>query len=443
MDDFATAAAADRLRVERRHVFYVPGYDARGLRSYLTMFRDGVAGLRSHYGVEAEATRPVKSSDGRQVRWHASVRGAGWEVDTTYDYLDWSDIVRADLSRPLWWKLGRSLPAYARFVASGAWPRIMRATWRFGLFCIYPLVAVLAFAVLGLLAGWAASAVATAYGLHDTVARGLFALVAVAAFLVVYRAPGRKWYVDYLLVDFLAMLDHARRRRPDWDERIDALSEALVRTVAETDADEVVVVGHSSGSFMAVDVVARALEKDPDLGARGPRLCLLTLGSVLPVVGFMPEAGWFRDRVARLAVERRLDWVEYQSRKDVISVSRFDPVAGHGIDPGRARVNPAVQSVRFRNVVEPETYARIRLRFFALHFLFVGPVERPGDYDYHAMVLGPVPLALRVAAGHATAARAMSADAAGAAAAWRDMGPLASPALVRTAPRERVESLKL
>ncbi len=53
----------------------------------------------------------------------------------------------------------------------------------------------------------------------------------------------------------------------------------LVDAVRGSDADEVVIVGHSSGSFLAVDVLDRALARDPALGRRGPRVALLTIGA--------------------------------------------------------------------------------------------------------------------------------------------------------------------
>ena len=54
-----------------------------------------------------------------------------------------------------------------------------------------------------------------------------------------------------------------------------------------------------------------------------------------------------------LAVEPSIDWIDCQSRKDVMNFYPFDPIAGHGIDVGAARRNPTIVPVRFREIIKP------------------------------------------------------------------------------------------
>ncbi len=199
----------------------------------------------------------------------------------------------------------------------------------------------------------------------------------------------------YLFDDTVSTRQFAQRRRPDWDERLDIFAGYLVEAAQAAAVDEIVVVGHSSGSFLAIDVVARALELDPDLGRHGPGISILTVGANLPIVGFNPEAGWFRERLRRVAMERDVRWVEYQSRKDIMNFYPFDPIAGHGLDLGAERRNPTVIPVTFRDIIKPESYPAFRWRFFRVHFQFVLANERPAAYDYFMIVCGPFSLPLR------------------------------------------------
>jgi hypothetical protein len=97
-----------------------------------------------------------------------------------------------------------------------------------------------------------------------------------------------------------------------------------------------------------------------------------------------------------LAVEPSIDWIDCQSRKDVMNFFPFDPIAGHGIDAGPARRNPTIVPVRFREIIRPEHYNRFRWKFFRVHFQFVMANERPHAYDFFMIVCGPVPLRGRV-----------------------------------------------
>ncbi len=177
---------------------------------------------------------------------------------------------------------------------------------------------------------------------------------------------------------------------------MDTFAGYVVDAVRNSDADEAVIVGHSSGSFLAIDVLDRALARDPALGRHGPKLALLTIGANLPIVGFHPGAQWFRDRLKRLAIAPKLTWVDYQSRHDIMNFWPFDPIAGHGITLGRERRNPLVVPISFRDLWTPGGFGRRRWRFFRAHFQFLLANERPGAaYDYYLICCGPFDLVTR------------------------------------------------
>jgi hypothetical protein len=150
-----------------------------------------------------------------------------------------------------------------------------------------------------------------------------------------------------------------------------------------------VVVGHSTGGVIATAILARALELDPDLGRRGPRLVLLTLGSVMPAVALHPSAGRVRDMVRRLAVEPTLTWVDCQSRKDIMNFSHFDPIEDIGVHVDARRCNLVIWLVRFKDMVSAEHYRRLRRNFFRMHFQYINASDRRALYDYILLVGGP------------------------------------------------------
>ena len=84
------------------------------------------------------------------------------------------------------------------------------------------------------------------------------------------------------------------------------------------------------------------MKLDPALGRHGPRVVLLTIGGNFPIVGFHAVSKDFRDHLRQLAIEPSIDWIDCQARKDVMNFYQFDPIAGHGIDVGASRRNPAI-----------------------------------------------------------------------------------------------------
>jgi hypothetical protein len=187
--------------------------------------------------------------------------------------------------------------------------------------------------------------------------------------------------------------EFARGYPSAFDTPIDAYAARIVAAARADQADEIVVVGHSAAGVTATAVMARAFALDPDLGRRGPPIVLLTLGSVLPAAALHPSAHKMRDMIRRLAVEPSLTWIDCVSRKDVMNFWNFDPVAGVGIEAGAQRCNPLTWTVRFKEVVSPEYYRRLRLSFFRLHYQFIMSGDRRAPYDYLMLVAGPVAIA--------------------------------------------------
>jgi pimeloyl-ACP methyl ester carboxylesterase len=216
------------------------------------------------------------------------------------------------------------------------------------------------------------------------------------AFAFLLRATESQTYLLYMCDDIDASNQFSSGRRPDWRKRLDEFADYVVETVRNSDADEAIIVGHSSGSFLAVEVLDRALVSDPALGRHKPKLRLLTIGANLPIVGFNPRAQWFRDRIKRLAVAPDLDWVDYHSRHDIMNFWPFDPVTGHGIKLGPERRNPKVVAISFRDLWIPGDFSRRRWRFFKAHFQFLMANERRGAaYDYYLICCGPLDLLTR------------------------------------------------
>jgi pimeloyl-ACP methyl ester carboxylesterase len=94
-----------------------------------------------------------------------------------------------------------------------------------------------------------------------------------------------------------------------FDRPIEMGAVRLEELVRANDADELVLIGHSGGAPLAQCMAARALELNPDLGRQGPRIVVLTIGSITPAVAFHPRALKMREIIRRLAIEPSINWM--------------------------------------------------------------------------------------------------------------------------------------
>jgi hypothetical protein len=392
------------VRVQHRHIIYVQGYDPRGLAQYYRMFRTELRKFGRLHQLSAVISRPQIAPDGEAASWTIETKADDWQTRTNYDFLRFEDLIQRDLAAPIWGTVFKAVWIYWRLVFGGTFARFWKANWRFATFITYPHFLLLLEALCAAGIALAFEHALDALGIPDPFSIAAAVALFVALLGTVLKYTENQTYLLYLLSDTIWTWEFSHRQRTEWDQRIDRFAQHLVNVARSSAAEEIVVVGHSSGSFLGTEILARALRLDPALGQHGPRIVLLTLGGNFPIVGFHAASQDFRDHLRQLAVEPSIDWIDCQSRKDVMNFYPFDPVAGHGIDAGASRRNPTIVPVRFRDVIKPEHYNVFRWKFFRVHFQFVMANERPHAYDFFMIVCGPVPLSERMACPEAALA---------------------------------------
>ena len=396
--------AAPRTTVSRRRVFYIPGYDPIHPRRYRELYRKESAlqaGI-SGYGISLSARQGG-------VRYGWDVKGLidGVDVDASVDVLVWSDIVRDSMDTSIlatYWQLLRTAWVY---IGTGALGRLMRLRKGPVIAALYPVGMLL----IQLLVAVAAAFAVNWTGKHLLVplmgpwgqAIAVGASVAVAIWLLNwFKAKDGKFFAYYLMHDYAYGASTRGANMPELERRIGEFADAIADALAD-DVDEVLVVGHSSGAHLGVSVLAdliRAGRVPPD----GPALGFLSLGQVVPMVSFLPDAHRLRADLAYLSVTDALTWIDVTAPGDGCAFALCDPVSVSGVAPEGKRW-PLVFSAAFTQSLSPERWKALRWRFFRLHFQYMCAFDMPRDYDYFQITAGPMTLADRYAGRPASKSR--------------------------------------
>jgi pimeloyl-ACP methyl ester carboxylesterase len=384
--------------IARRHVFFIAGYDPIDPVSQHRRFRREAAQFEATWNVTAAISALDRAHDHLSAHWWVTSRGPDWQMKTTYELLCWHDIVLADFARSRPRRLGDAAVSLGEYLITGTLARFFAAFWRFGLFFLTPFVEVLLFAVVAIAVG---QAVAGAVAPHGVGLALVWLLSGLALFALLLRWPGERWRVSQALALFTFARDYVYRR-PDFDQRVERFAERLVAAVRAGGVDEILVVGHSIGAALAADALARALVLDPDLGRRGPSICLLTVGGTIAQVTLHPAAAWLRARVHRVAAEPTIVWAEFQARDDAINFYRFDPVMLVRTADGETG-KPQIRRVHLHEMLTAATFQRLRWDFMRLHYQFIMANERRTMYDYFMLVCGPLAFETSLAAPHGPA----------------------------------------
>ena len=377
--------------IRRRTVLYVEGYDPQGAEGYHNLFSRSFRRFLKNWPLKTTVSDLHIDSDDL-AHWTIDAAGPNWQVATRYEFLRQEQMIRANMAEPMWRQVPRALWLIVNYILTGTLFRVYRASYQYGIaLTTFQMMLIWWLAAAGL-GGWLIGWLATRFAGAPLVLGVAIGVVAALALFRVLRPLADRFFVVQINSHWPYLLEYARGDSPScWDRCIEAGAKRLVEMAHANEADEIVVVGHSGGGVTGPAVVVRALEIDPDLGRHGPRIVLLTPGSLMPGIGLHRAATKVREIVKRIAVEPSILWIDAQARSDVLNFYEFDPVGGIGIEAGPSRCNPLIWKVRLRDMLAPEFFKKIGRSWFRMHYQFIMANDNRAPYDYMMLVCGPVP----------------------------------------------------
>ncbi len=378
-------------------MIYIPGYDPIPPRRYRELYRKEGAAQAAISGYDL-ALRPREA--GGTYGWSVEAQIEGAEVEAEVDVLVWSDIVQGSMARSIPATYLQLLRTAWIYISTGALRRLMRLRKGPVIAALYPVGMLLGQLAISVIAGWlAARFVVWLLGLagfggllFGWLAAGV-GVVAAIALLRAFKRLDHRLFAYYLMHDYAFSARWRGAHPPAQSTRISAFADHIRDALSGGVADEVLVVGHSSGAHLAISALAQ-LVRDRKLPKEHPPLALLTLGQVVPMVSFLPDAHELRADLHLLATCEAITWVDVTAPGDGCAFALCDPVAVSGVAPEDQRW-PLVLSAAFTQTLSPARWKALRWRFFRLHFQYLCAFDRPGDYDYFRITAGPQTLAER------------------------------------------------
>lgn len=373
------------MPVFRRKVFYLPGYDPFPPRRYRELYRQEGAAQAQISGYDLNMT--AKTGKG-PYGWAAQMQIDGIHAQSDFEVLIWSDIVKSSMSDGILATYGQMLRTAWIYLASGALFRQMRLRKGPTVAALYPVMHLIGQVVIGAVLG-AITAMILAL-VHPILS--VLGLLVFGGFLRLAQKYDHKILAYYLMHDFAFSAQHWGAYPPALSTRMDDFR-ARIRASLTQGYDEVLIVGHSSGAYMGVTILADLLR---ERGVQHAALSFLSLGQVVPMVSFLPRAERLRKDLHDLSQSDQITWVDVTAPGDGCAFALCDPVAVTGVAP-QGQKWPLVLSCAFTQTLSPERWKALRWKFFRLHFQYMCAFDRVGIYDYFAITAGPKTLAARFA----------------------------------------------
>ena len=369
-------------QIKRRKVFYIPGFDPYPARRYRELYRSNSQeqAAISDYTISQSALH-LKDGFG----WQVHARFGDQSSEAEIEVLVWSDLVKDTMRAGILATYLQLLRTAWIYVSTGALADVIKLRKGPVIAALYP---------VGFLLGQGMIALAIAFIFGSILANiqpYLFWLGAVLIWpvLEIFRRLDGRIFAYYLMQDYAFTAQFGGAYPPELNHRLKQFGQKVSQALAQ-DWDEVLVVGHSSGVHLAVSILAE-LGRRGEIGRASMPVGFLSLGHVVPMVTFLPNAAELRRDLQDLSCMGDVFWVDVSAPGDGCSFALCDPVAVSGLVL-EDKTGPLVISAAFTQTLSPERWKLLRWRFFRLHFQYLCAFDRPREYDYFQITAGPVSL---------------------------------------------------
>ena len=369
----------------QRRVYFLSGFDPRGGAHYYRLFAEQLDRHAHSSGRDLRLGRRRSRADGLLSRW--PIREGG-QPCLELAFLHWDDIARSNWPRQPLALIRDALGIYVWYCLGGGYRRIARWSPSVALCGLYPFL----FLIMALLAAVAAAAGVELVGAVLSLSSlPLHAVALSAALLLLWQAwqladaLGVVWL--FRSIRFTHMLGQARDQ--ELRQRVRQLARRLLELEQESPATELLLVGHSSGSFVMA-MLAAELRRQPAWPQLVPRLRLLSLGQNLANLGVHGGADQFRRDLIELAAEPRPAWLDVTSRDDYLCFAGVVPYRSCGLQLPQGAAYPELRLIELARPRGIAGWWQLIGCQFDLHFDYLRSLSGPGaQFNWWALLLEP------------------------------------------------------
>ncbi|MCK5916983.1 MAG: hypothetical protein KAG34_01065 [Cocleimonas sp.] len=377
--------------IQKRHVFYLSGFDPRGASFYHRVFKEEAMKQSNINKIKVDIGARKKHSKHSQL-WKIEAQDQGEYVSTQYEFLCWDDIIRQHWVKSFWSIFIDFIYVSWIYITTGTLKRVANVSRTPAITGLYPAVYIAISGLLAILLCYASLAIFSAFNL--TWLGWLIGLILFSVFIYSAKIIGDRINVFWLLRIYAFTARWASGEIKSIDQRIEFFADKIFATLHNNQQDEVIIVSHSVGTMLAVAIAARVTAKIDNHQVK-LQLNMITLGECIPLLSLLPKAQAIKDDLAYLSSTENLYWIDYTSPADGACFPLVDPVK-ISIPEQQLRNSPLLLSARFYKLYTDAHYQKIKRNFYKMHFLYLMSHDNSGEYDLYAMIMGRCSLKERI-----------------------------------------------
>lgn len=366
------------MSVQRRVVYYLSGFDPRGVRHYHQMYKEHSKKQSKINNLSIEISSRHKVHN-HIYQWNLESKHHSDTVHTTYNFLSWDDIIRKEWSSGILNYYKDLLFCIITYIFNGLVFKFAKSSPKQMLAAFYPVVYLITGLYISLYVGM--YIFENLGGVFGSIAGSISGVI----ILLILERIGNHIGVFWLLRIYAFSVRLGNKEVDFMEDRIDYFSNEIANCVKNSDdIDEILLISHSVGTILAVSVLSRAIQQVESINWN--KFSMITLGECIPLVSFQPNAQHYREELNHIA-SNNLFWLDYTSPIDGACFPLHNFLKSSGI-ANSDYPNIYFRSPRFHKLFDKITYQKLRRDWYKTHFLYLMSTEFAGEFDFFSITAG-------------------------------------------------------
>lgn len=334
-------------KITKRKVFYVSGYDPRGVRFYYQNLKGAIEKFTKRDAEIIIISQRHKISD---LETSCTIEHQQYETHTDYSFLHWDDLIKKTWIRSSIQLFLKGLQSYWQMFLNISWRHTLKLSRAPVITLLYPFLSIIGFPVFMSLLG---SMIYADYGMP-------------IVYLILFSALSIKFLPHlnalWLLRFFIFNVQNFVNYNAEYDQRAQEFAR-IIKQSFDMDYDEIILIAHSNGSIATMPILDH-LDQFPE------KFKILTLGHCIPLITMNTQSHDYLSMTKRVS-QKKLTWYDIGFPSDGACYARTHPF--HSCLYSQEKINLKFLGIspQFFKYYAHDDYIKLRQDKFNLHFSYL------------------------------------------------------------------------
>lgn len=358
-------------KINKRKIFYLSGYDPRGVRFYYNNLKFAVEKFCTRDSIIIEISEKQKISS---LETYCSIYNKNDDVITEYSFLHWDDIIKKSWIKSIYELFFVGLKIYADIFLNLSWKKTLQLSYYPVITLFYPFLTLI---TAPLLITILASFIYCDYGISI-----LYFILSCYCWVKFLPKLNSLWLLRFFIFNHQFFINYSKI----YDNRAKKFSD-IIRQSFDESYDEIILIAHSNGSIATIPIL-KYLNNVPN------HFKILSFGHCIPLITMNKKSCDYLAIIHEVR-EKNLKWFDIGFPPDGACYAKTNPFHSYDYINQSIKVKFKSISPQFFKYYSKNYYHQLKRDKFNLHFSYLVTHDMKSNTEFIDILTSKQPLEIR------------------------------------------------